>query len=259
MDIPSSVSILTDVDVLSAGLSYSGFDVKRQKIVCLDQNRKRFKSFFGAPPTTLVPMMQDLKSNTPTIIYKHCLMALNWLYSYDTREVLSGRWGRCVNDIGRLVIQYAKMIQKLKDKKIRFEFNPEGEYLASYDCVNLLVQEFRLDPSTKYFDHKSHSSGLFMLALEEPRIVHASKMVLADGKITTKSPEHPKEMREWIAKALARKEKMHALLENFNILGHRFRHGTSTKNKMELHKMAVEAVCVIIQYGYENGHPPFDL
>lgn len=28
---------------------------------------------------------------------------------------------------------------------------------------------------------------------------------------------------------------------------------------MKLHKMAVEAVVVMIQYDYENGHPPFDV
>ena len=141
-----------------------------------------------------------------------------------------------------------------------------------------------------------------MLALEEPRIVHASgpfvpstaditafrggtvkdkknwdkdslyfqlpegKMIVADGglngepsKITTSSPEHPKEMRLWIGNALARQETMHTRLKNFNILGHRFRHGKSTREKMKLHQMAVDAVCVIIQYDYENGHPPFEL
>ena len=90
--------------------------------------------------------------------------------------------------------------------------------------------------------------------------------MVADGgyagepsKIVTKSRQHPKEMREWIGQVLARQETLHTRLKNFNILGQRFRHGKSTSHKMELHKMAVEAVCVIIQYDYENGHPPFDV
>ena len=98
-------------------------------------------------------MMKDLKDNNTTMCYKDCLMGMNWLYLYDSQEVLSGRWGRCENDIGKIVIQYSKMIQGLKAKKIRFEFSQENlskyTYLASYDTVNFLTQEFRLDPSGK--------------------------------------------------------------------------------------------------------------
>jgi len=78
------------------------------------------------------------------------------------------------------------------------------------------------------------------------------------SKIAINSKEYPKEMRQWIAEVLARQETFHSRLKSFNILGHRFRHGVSTQNKMDLHKMAVEAVAVIIQYDYECGHPPFD-
>jgi len=65
-------------------------------------------------------------------------------------------------------------------------------------------------------------------------------------------------MQGWLARALARQETFHARLKFFNILGTIFRHGTSTENKMQMHKMALEAVSVLIQYDYENGHPPFD-
>jgi len=92
------------------------------------------------------------------------------------------------------------------------------------------------------------------------------KRVIADGgllgepsKILVKSPDHPKEMRDYIGRVLARQESFHTRLKNFNILGQRFRHGASTQHKMDLHKMAVESVAVIIQYDYENGHPPFDV
>jgi len=92
------------------------------------------------------------------------------------------------------------------------------------------------------------------------------KMIIADSGlngeptlITTQSPEHPKEMRTWIGNALARQETLHSRLKYFNILGHRFHHGRSTQQKKDLHQTAVEAVCVIIQYDYENGHPPFDV
>ena len=79
------------------------------------------------------------------------------------------------------------------------------------------------------------------------------------SKVITNSREYPKKMRDWISDVLARQETLHTLIKNFNILGQRFRHGKSKDHTKQLHKMAVEAVCVIIQYGYKNGHPPFDV
>lgn len=155
------VNILTDVDVLSAGLAYAGFDAKRQQKVNLERNLTRFKAFFGVPPTTVVPLLSDLRCDNSQIIYKECLMTMNWLFCYETLPVLVGRWGYSENAIGTKVIRHARLMQTLKKKKIRFEFNmDDGGIPASLDTVNFLVQEFRLDPSAKWFDPKSHSSGL---------------------------------------------------------------------------------------------------
>jgi len=71
--------------------------------------------------------------------------------------------------------------------------------------------------------------------------------------------EHSSEHKEYLARAKNRKETFHWRLKSFNILGHRFRHGTSTEERMELHKMVVELVSGIVQYDYENGHPPFNV
>jgi len=162
-EINTEISILTVDDVLSAGLSYCGFDVHRQRRVKLDTNINRFKRFFGAPPATIVPMFKDLRDNDPNIVYKDCLMACNWLYLYENLTVLSGRWGRNENDIGRLVIENGKKMQGLREKKIKYEFNIDGKFPNSLDGVNFIVQEFRQDPSAKWFDHKSHSCGLVSL------------------------------------------------------------------------------------------------
>jgi len=70
---------------------------------------------------------------------------------------------------------------------------------------------------------------------------------------------HSSELKEFIARAKNRQETFHWRLKAFNILGGRFRHGVNTNHRMCLHKMAVEAVAGIIQYDYENGHPPFDI
>lgn len=74
----------------------------------------------------------------------------------------------------------------------------------------------------------------------------------------TESGQSP-ELKEFLARSKNRGETFHGRLKAFNILGGRFRHGTSVEKRMELHRMAVDAVVGIIQYDYENGHPPFDV
>jgi hypothetical protein len=54
-------------------------------------------------------------------------------------------------------------------------------------------------------------------------------------------------------RARARQETLNARLKSYNILNERFRHG------LKWHKAAFEAVCVIVQYEMENGHPLFDV
>ena len=78
-------------------------------------------------------------------------------------------------------------------------------------------------------------------------------------KIVTTKDEHSAEYKEFLARAKNRQETFHWRLKAFNILGNRFRHGKDTEDRMKLHKMAVDAIAVIIQYDYENGHPPFDV
>ncbi|KAL7459528.1 hypothetical protein ACHAWC_011248 [Mediolabrus comicus] len=59
----------------------------------------------------------------------------------------------------------------------------------------------------------------------------------------------------------ARQETFNGRLKGtFNILGHRFRHNQkSAEETMKLHQSVVHACAVLIQYDYENGHPPFPL
>ena len=71
------IHLLTNTELLFVGLIYCGFDAHRQQRVNLDRRIRWFKSFFGAPPTTLCPMMTDLKDESPELVYKDCLMAYN--------------------------------------------------------------------------------------------------------------------------------------------------------------------------------------
>jgi DDE superfamily endonuclease len=49
--------------------------------------------------------------------------------------------------------------------------------------------------------------------------------------------------------ARARHEDVNGRLKRFDILSDRFRHNVTK------HKIAFEAVCVLVQYNFENGHP----
>ena len=160
------INTITDVEVLHVGLLCCGFSSKRQQRVKLDTNITRFKAFFGVSPTTVVPILKDLKDvhgadlNCITI-----LMTMNWYFLYETREVLSGRWGFSENQISKRCIQGGKLLQQLKEKKIRFEFDEEREFPASYDTLNCIVQELRQDPSASHYDHKSNSCGFVSVIL----------------------------------------------------------------------------------------------
>ena len=78
-------------------------------------------------------------------------------------------------------------------------------------------------------------------------------------KIVVSKDEHTPEFKSFLERAKNRQETFHWRLKSFNILGGRFRHGVNTDDRLRLHKMAVEAVTGIVQYDYENGHPPFDV
>ena len=78
-------------------------------------------------------------------------------------------------------------------------------------------------------------------------------------KIVVAKDEHSQEFREFLDRVKNRQETFHWRLKAFNILGHRFRHGIGTDDRIRLHKMAVEATVDIIQYDYVNGHPLFDV
>ena len=157
----NDLCIVTLPDILSAGLAYAGFDMRRQQRCNLKRNTRRFKAFFGAPPSSVLPMFMDLRAENQDVRLRDILLGMNWLYCYEVYEVLSGRWGPNENEIGTTAIKAAKMIQAMRSKKIKFEFDEDdGEILLSYDTVSFRVNEFRLEPSAKNYDHKSHSCGL---------------------------------------------------------------------------------------------------
>ena len=251
-------------------------------------------------------ILTDVKVENPAATLEYLLVAMNWLKLYSTEPVLSGRWKHDDKHLRNKSKEYARMIQSLKDKKIKFEgFDQREMYWISVDTVNFVTEEFRVDPSSDWFDWKSHGSGLkyeFAMALRRPKIVSvrgpakpgveqdpvmfrggkkgdqsldttALYHLLPDGKkaigdsgyegmsekVTITRPGHSREMKQFLGRAKSRQESLHSKLKFFNCLYHRFRHGKNTKDKMELHKMCVEAVSVIVQYDMDSGRPVMDL
>ena len=107
-------------------------------------------------------------------------------------------------------------------------------------------------------EDRDHSALYFQLA-EGQVVVGDSGYGGEPDKIILQNQEMPRDMIKWLGRVKARGESLHSRLKSFAILRERFRHGNGTKNKMDLHKMAVEAVCVIVAYDQESGRPMFDV
>ena len=67
-------------------------------------------------------------------------------------------------------------------------------------------------------------------------------------KVTIALDGHSKKVKDFINAAKARQESYHWRLKTYTVLSGRFRHGKSTDEKMAMHKMCTEAVCVIVKY-----------
>lgn len=87
------------------------------------------------------------------------------------------------------------------------------------------------------------------------------KKVVADGiysgcpdKVMVKRVGHPEWVTEYLDRIQNRQETYHERLSNFNILSARFRHGKSSSEKMELHRMAVDCVAFLVHYDLKY-HP----
>ena len=154
---------ITPATVLFSGLNYVGFDRKRQASARDDLNIRRFIAFYGAPPTALSPLFNDIRElfslQCPSC--EDLLMTCNWLKGYDVMHVLEGRWGYCEDYIRTRTNRCKAMLQALRRNKMKFEdSNNNSVIIGSLDTVSFTVQEFRLDPSSKWYDQKSHSAGL---------------------------------------------------------------------------------------------------
>ena len=154
----TSLIVMPD-DIFQAGLEYAGFDHTRQA----KNNERRkttwFKAFYGVEPSTVAAVFEDVRSVSSCVTIKNLLMTMNWLFLYETYPVLSGRWKIAEETIAKQVVAIGLIIAKLSRKKIVFELEHPSKLGRTVDCVNFTSQEMRLDPSSKWYDHKSNSCG----------------------------------------------------------------------------------------------------
>eukprot|EP00986_Skeletonema_menzelii_P009268 scaffold4173_cov88-Skeletonema_menzelii.AAC.3 len=279
-------SEMTEDSVLFYGLVYVGFCQKRQDNVKNRQLLiDRFKAHFGPEPVTVTDLLLELVEKFgESISFRHLMMTLHWLKCYPVEHCMSGLWKYGEEFCRKKVREIAENIRSLFDDKIRLDesmFDPDEVHWLTVDTVTYITQEFRGTPSEKWFDHKSKSSGLkgpfppgkyhdkpifcgaenadtpkeqwdrkalyFQLPEGKKAIADSAYEGIPD-KITVKRNGQDKEVTAFIDRAQNRQESYHSRLDSYAILRHRFRHGTSTENKMDLHNLCVETVMVVVHF-----------
>ena len=79
----------------------------------------------------------------------------------EIEHVMAGRWKYGEDYIRDAVKDNTKKLASLKSKVVKFDgFDEKEIHLCSVDGLNTITQEFRLNPSTKYFNHKDNGPGL---------------------------------------------------------------------------------------------------
>lgn len=107
-----------------------------------------------------------------------------------TENIMAGIWKVGENFIRRTVKTVVTSIQHLKPILIVFDptiFGEQEVHIIAVDTVNFITEEFRLNPSTKWFDYKSNSSGLkyqFAMAIRRVSCLHLAAFILLNNSTT---------------------------------------------------------------------------
>jgi hypothetical protein len=162
-------------------------------------------------------------------------------------------------------------------------------FIISVDGAHCRISEPRIFPSAKWYSHKFHKAALTYelgTAIRQNKLVWINgpfpasqsdnkmfnkpgglkemipdgKRAIGDGNYTNNFPKlstrnicDTAEVYKLKSKALARHETFNGRIKSYNILDHRFRHG------LQKHKDCFTAVCVLVQYDMDNGHPLFEV
>ena len=224
---------------------------------------------------------------------KFFLMAHNFLWTYPkNREVLASRFGVCEKYAGgQNLWEWIKKIQALKAEKIVW-FDELNSQQGPIFCITVDGVDCRMNDPEKhvdkgYYSHKfNHCAAKYELGIS---IFHSKlvwingpfrggrhdisifreeglrdkiqpgKMVIADGgyrclkypqeadMIAIPDSMDSEELYNFKIRARQRHESFNGRIKNFRCLSDTFHH------TFEKHKVAFEAVCVIVQYQMDNG------
>ena len=232
----------------------------------------------------------DARIERPNLIY--FLIAINWLATYKKEAEMAGYFQLDDKTLRKYIAIYVDAIAALKEQKICWkDLNSLTErFVLSVDGVHFYIKEPRMNPDSHWCSYKYKVpalayeiaispyrneilwvSGPFKAATHDLTIyrrpgglrsrIPGGKRVIADrgykgetkyGGPTTLSIRNEIDtpaVREFKRNVRARHENLNARLKKFAVLGTRFRH------HVDKHAQVMDAVCVIVQYDIENGHP----
>ena len=159
----------TRAGILADGLSHVGFDASRQK--CREELLlRRFRAHYGVGPGAIMNLFSDLQRYQPEKSHelRYVFMAASWLKLYDTEEVMAGRWQFGEEHCRNKVKDYVERIQQLKPLKISFRGLNRNCGFLPVDTVHVRSQEFRCNPSSKWFSHKFNGPGVSFEVVNDP-------------------------------------------------------------------------------------------
>jgi len=120
------LSILTSDFLMWHGLQWVGYDERRQKKAQRSTNIDRFTKHYGPEPFTCAHIWEDFQTTAipearvdrKDLDLKYFLMALHWLYRYDSDEELSGTFDRCKKIVAKWKWFYVAKVAALKGQKV---------------------------------------------------------------------------------------------------------------------------------------------
>lgn len=239
------------------------------------------------------PSLGEFRIAKPNPSY--LVFALYFLKKYPTAHDFASRCDGTEKTVLSRAWRYIRAIQKLKEKKIQWIFDDRNNFneffLLSVDGVHCRIYEPRTQPSSGWYSKKFNKAGL---TYELGVAIHHNKIVWINGpfpagqndikvfrkegglhskipegcraigdegyrgepsKISTRNEFNSEEVKQFGNRVRARHETLNARLKAFGVLNQVFR--SKGGGRMEKHKAAFEACCVIVQYELDNGSSLF--
>ena len=152
-------------------------------------------------------------------------------------------------------LTYEVVIDLVYDR-VLWVYGPEP---ASTHDITMFRGGAQIDSSLRNNKENWDRSALYFRIPQGKKLIGDSGYKGEPTKISTTVAEHSRDVKEFFARAKSRQETFNTRLKFFNVLSGCFRHGKGAKQKLELHKTCFEAICILVQYDLENGHPLMEI